>query len=209
MKRIIPLLLMVLLVFTACADTCTEDDITEAKPVLYLYPQEPTEVSVRLDYSGELTCTYPRYEDGWTVTAQPDGTLIDEQGKLYNYLYWEGCSDRVDDFSQGFCIKGENTAAFLEDALEQLGLNRREANEFIVYWLPLMEKNPYNVIAFQTTSYTETAKLRISPEPDTMIRVFMSWYGAGEPVAIEEQELHAPHRQGFTVVEWGGVCAEQ
>ena len=92
----------------------------------------------------------------------------------------------------------------MEEALEKLGLTRREANEFIVYWLPLMEQNSYNVIAFQTTAYTDMAKLCITPEPDTIIRVFMSWYGSDVPVSIEAQELTAPERVGFTVVEWGG-----
>ena len=63
----------------------------DAKPVLYLYPEKETEVNVRLDYDGELTCTYPAYgENGWTVTAAPDGTLRDKAGQTYNYLYWEG-----------------------------------------------------------------------------------------------------------------------
>ena len=29
----------------------------EEKPVIYLYPEETTAVSVRLDYDGQLTCT--------------------------------------------------------------------------------------------------------------------------------------------------------
>ena len=29
------------------------------KPVIYLYPEEDTEVTVKLDYNGLLTCTYP------------------------------------------------------------------------------------------------------------------------------------------------------
>ena len=93
-----------------------------AKPVLYLYPEEETEVAVRLDYDGDLTCTYPAYEDGWTVTAAPDGTLTDEAGQTYNYLYWEGVTRTAYDFSRGFCVPGADTAAFLEDALAQLGL---------------------------------------------------------------------------------------
>ena len=44
----------------------------------------------------------------------------------------------------------------------------------------------------------------ITPEPDTLIRIFMAWYGTEEPVSILPQELSAPERQGFTVVEWGG-----
>ena len=39
---------------------------------------------------------------------------------------------------------------FLEEKLGILGLTEREAEEFIVYWLPLMEKNKYNYIRFET-----------------------------------------------------------
>lgn len=175
------------------------------KPVIYLYPEEETEVSVRLTLDGKLTCTYPAYGNGWTVTAQPDGTLTDAQGQTYNYLYWEGESNAQYDLSKGFCVKGEDTAAFLEDALAKLGLTRREANEFIVYWLPLMEQNPYNIISFQTDAYTNAAQLEIDPAPDTLIRVFMAWRAADIKVELPEQELTAPQRTGFTVVEWGGT----
>ena len=176
-----------------------------AKPVIYLYPEEETEVSVKLDYAGSLTCTYPAYQDGWQVTAAPDGTLTDAKGQTYNYLYWEGITETQWDFSRGFCVKGEDTAAFLEEALEKLGLNRREANEFIVYWLPLMEENPYNIIAFQTDVYENGARLEVSPAPDTVIRVFMAWQASDVAVEIPEQELTAPKREGFTLIEWGGT----
>ena len=92
----------------------------------------------------------------------------------------------------------------MEDALAQLGLTRKEANEFIVYWLPLMEDNPYNLICFQGSAYTDAAKLDISPAPDTVIRVFMTWQALDAPRQIEPQPLTAPVRSGFTVVEWGG-----
>jgi hypothetical protein len=176
-----------------------------AKPVIYLYPETTTDVSVSLDYDGILTCTYPQYNNGWKVTAQPDGTLIDDLGQTYNYLYWEGITSTEYDFSQGFCVKGSDTAAFLETSLAQLGLNRREANEFIVYWLPLMESNAYNLISFQTDVYTNSAKIIITPEPDTMLRVFMAWKPLTEEVEIEPQNLTATERSGFSVVEWGGT----
>ena len=102
-------------------------------------------------------------------------------------------------------IKGEDTAAFLEDALEKLGLNRKEANEFIVYWLPLMEQNPYNIISFQTDTYTDAAELQINPAPDTVIRVFMTFEASDYMIRILPQKLTAPERIGFTVVEWGGT----
>ena len=175
------------------------------KPVIYLYPEKEMNVSVNLTLNGRLTCTYPAYNNGWTVTASPDGTLIDAKGQTYNYLYWEGETYAQYDLSEGFCIKGEDTAAFLEDALDKLGLTRREANEFIVYWLPLMEQNPYNVISFQTDLYTDAAQLEVDPAPDTLIRVFMAWQASDSFVELPEQELTAPERNGFTVVEWGGT----
>ena len=183
-------------------------DIMLYKPVIYLYPEEETEVSVALTLTGELTCTYPTYKDGWRVTASPDGTLTDAKGQTYNYLYWEGETGVEFDFSEGFCVKGEETAAFLEAALAKLGLTRREANEFIVYWLPLMEQNPYNIISFQTQNYTDAAKLTVSPTPDTVLRVFMAWKGTEEFMELTEQELTVPERVGFTVVEWGGTEVE-
>ena len=176
----------------------------DAKPVIYLYPEKKTAVTVKLNYAGELTCTYPAYNDGWKVCASPDGTLTDADGQTYNYLYWEGVNSVVYDFSEGFCVAGSDTAAFLENTLNQLGLTRKEANEFIVYWLPLMKENPYNLIAFQSDSYTQAAQLSIEPAPDTLLRVFMAWKPLESAVDISTQNLTAPVRTGFTAVEWGG-----
>lgn len=187
------------------SSTFVPDPNVAYKPVIYLYPEEETEVSVKLDLNGKLTCTYPEYKDGWKVTAAPDGTLIDANGQIYNYLYWEGDTYTNYDLSKGFCVKGEDTAKFLEDALKKLGLTRREANEFIVYWLPLMQDNPYNIISFQTDIYTDAAKLDINPSPDTLIRVFMAWQPTESYVELPEQALSAPERNGFTVIEWGGT----
>ena len=186
---------------TACRESEEEGD---KKPVIYLYPESTTDVTVKLDYAGEITCTYPEYKDGWKVTASPDGTLKDANGQTYNYLYWEGQNHVEYDFSEGFCVVGSDTAAFLESALSQLGLTRQEANEFMVYWLPQMQENPYNLIAFQSDVYTQAAQLSITPEPDIMLRVFMAWKPLKKAVELPTQNLSAPERTGFTVVEWGG-----
>ncbi len=210
MTRMLSLWLVILCVLslTGCVEEnaeVTASEPVDEKPVIYLYPEEKMNVTVELDYSGELTCTYPAYEDGWEVTAYPDGTLLNKSGMAYNYLYWEGESDINYDYSEGFCVKGEDTAAFLETALEKLGLNRREANEFIVYWLPRMEPNEYNLIAFQDDTYTDNAKLDISPEPDSLIRVFMAWRPLKEWIELPTQQLSVPERKGFVAVEWGGI----
>ena len=205
MKKVWTLLLSVLVLLTLCACGPREEMVAEEKPVIYLYPETETRVTVKLDLPGELTCTYPAYDGGWTVTAAPDGTLTDEHGRTYNYLYWEGEVANGFDFSKGFCVAGSDTAAFLEDALDRLGLTRREANEFLVYWLPRMQDNPYNLIAFQQEAYTESAKLTVSPRPDSVLRVFMAWKPLARPVDVPAQILPGFERRGFTLVEWGGA----
>lgn len=180
-------------------------EVTDEKPVIYLYPEVETEVSVNLDFDGTLTTTYPEYKGGWKVTAMPDGTLFDESGKEYYCLYWEGISETEYDFSKGFCIPGDETMEFLEETLPELGLSPKEANEFIIYWLPRMENNEYNLISFQDEAYTDSAKLEIIPKPDTLIRVFMAWKSIDEAIEIEPQELSAPERAGFVAAEWGGA----
>ena len=177
------------------------------KPVIYLYPEEKTDIHIRLALDGDLTVSYPAYpDDGWNVTASPDGTLTDNSGRTYDSLFWEASLDADYDLSHGFCVAGKDTAAFLEETLAGLGLSEKEANAFIVYWLPRMQDNPYNLITFQTTAYTDAAELDIEPAPDTVIRVFMVWQALDAELEIPEQILpKATAREGFTVVEWGGT----
>lgn len=201
------ILLAALMLLSLALPGCTPENIFEetvAKPVIYLYPEEETEVTVHLDYDGDLTTTYPAYESGWTVTAAPDGTLTDSEGREYYCLFWEGLSSWNYDFSHSFCVRGEDTAAFLEEALRDLGLTDQEANEFLIYWLPKMEGSAYNLLSFQTESYTDHARLTVTPQPDTVLRVFLAWKSLEEPVDVEPQTLTAPDREGFTLVEWGG-----
>ncbi len=177
------------------------------KPVIYLYPEQETQVDVRLDYDGTFTSTYPAYKDGegWeNLTVLPDGTIYGADGKEYYCLFWEGAGQTQYDFASGFCVRGEDTEAFLETALREIGLTAREANEFIIFWLPHMQNNAYNVISFQTDAYTDSAVLTVTPEPDSVLRVFMAYYASDVPVEIEPQTFDGFERNGFTVVEWGG-----
>lgn len=203
-KCTVNIFIIAIAVFTIMYFAPGDPAICLAKPVIYLYPQEETLVSVTLD-GVALGTTYPKYDGGWQVLAQPDGTLTDcSDMRQYSYLFWEGQSDVEFDFSRGFCVAGEDTADFLRDTLERIGLTPQEYNEFIVYWLPLMEGNEYNLISFQGDVYTETARLTVSPEPDSLLRVFMAWKPLKQPVDIEPQEFEPFVREGFAVVEWGG-----
>lgn len=195
-------------------DWCEDERVIEIatmemaarKPVIYLYPEKTTEISVELEYDGVLTTTYPAYHNGWKVTAQPDGTLTNHaDGREYSYLFWEGEGYGEPDFSEGFVVKGEDTVSFLQETLAAMGMMPKEYNEFIVYWLPYLQNNAYNLISFQWENYEEAAKLHITPEPDNLLRVFMAFKALDEPMDLPEQKLPVLQREGFTVVEWGGT----
>ncbi len=178
------------------------------KPVLYLYPEKTTDIKVNVELSDKMhfSCTYPEYNNGWEVCANPDGTLINKaDGKEYSYLYWELTGTQNYDFSEGFVVKGSETAEFLQNILSEIGLTPREYNEFIVYWLPKMQNNSYNLISFQFEEYTDNVILDISPNPDNLLRVFMAYKALDEYEYIRAQEFDKFERNGFTVVEWGGA----
>lgn len=182
-----------------------------AKPVIYLYPEQETKVNVQLTFNGTLTSTYPTLPpEGWTVTAQPDGTLTDEEGRSYRYLFWEGVADVDWKQDSGFLVKAEDAREFLEESLTKLGLNELEQNDFITYWLPKLEKNGESFVTFAAEQYTDNAILTVTPQPDSVLRVQMliSKVDDSNRAAFQklpEQELPRFEREGFVLVEWGGT----
>lgn len=182
-----------------------------AKPVIYLYPEQETKVNVQLTFNGTLTSTYPTLPpEGWSVTAQPGGTLTDEEGRSYRYLFWEGVANVDWKQDSGFLVKAEDAREFLEQSLTQLGLNELEQNDFITYWLPKLEKNGESFVTFAAEQYTDNAILTVTPQPDSVLRVQMliSKVDDSNRAAFQklpEQELPRFEREGFVLVEWGGT----
>jgi hypothetical protein len=182
------------------------------KPIIYLYPQTAQDINIKVHFKGDLTHTYPKYNPstGWNVTASPDGMLTEHtSGKAFSYLFWEGQSSFQYTMDEGFVVEGKNAANFLDDKLALMGLNRREATDFVSYWLPELEKNAFNLIHFSTEEYTQNAALEITPAPETLIRVFMVYKPLESPIDIPAQELTKASRKGYTVVEWGGKKASE
>ena len=204
-KAIIFIVIAIILFYIGCFLKMT---ITfAAKPIIYLYPEKETEISVTLGYPERLTCSYPKYVGSWKVFAKPNGDLTDlKTGRNLYALYWEGKNKSNIKINEGFCVKGEDSAKFLEETLAILGLNEREAEEFIVYWLPTLEKSKYNLIRFETKEeINNNMPLKINPQPDTLIRVMMVYKHSNKYVNLPEQKLVTPERKGFVAVEWGGT----
>ena len=177
-----------------------------AKPILYLYPKKKTNIQVSFEKPYLLSTTYPKYKDVWEVTAKPNGDLYDKKGNYYYGLYWEEDGSIDVDFHEGFYVTKENAIEFLEEKLTYIGLNNRERNEFIMYWLPILERNEQNLVYFELTEERDNYnKLIINPKPDSILRLAIHVKKVNEPTIIPEQTLEKFTRKGFTVVEWGGV----
>ncbi len=180
------------------------------KPVIYLYPSEKTDVTIAINFKGKLLTTFPKLNEKWNLTAYPDGKIFDKSTKrFYNSLFWDGCltfSRENKIFKNGFVVSKENLTDFLIEKLESFGLNTSETNDFIQYWLPLLEQNETNCIRFLVNSdYDAISTNIISPKPDTNIRVFMEFYNVEKNAVLPAQTFGKVERKGFVLVEWGGA----
>jgi len=185
----------------------SEYPVMVEKPVIYLYPEKPTEVEVKMNIKGENAFMYPAYADSWKFTAQPNGDLVFGD-KTYNYLFWESTRQarNVSNESQaGFVVESMNVVSFLEEKLTEAGLSSTEQADFITYWGPRLQVNDLSFIHFEFNERCDQyAELNITPKPDNIYRIYMSWESIDTPFSCEPQTIVPMNRKGFTVVEWGG-----
>lgn len=96
---------------------------------------------------------------------------------------------------------GWNVLAKTNGDLIDLNTNR---NLYSLYY-ESKNKNEYNYIRFASIDeINENMPLEFSHEPDTLIRVVMTYKGLSEPINVKEQQLKRVERKGFVAVEWGG-----
>ncbi|MFN7045261.1 MAG: hypothetical protein ACK4M1_08695 [Flavobacterium sp.] len=187
-----------------------DEKIMVAKPVIYIYPTEKTEINLQLNFKGKLLTTFPKYDKNWKVIAEPNGQIFDKKtNRYYSSLFWDGTIDFPEEhykYDDGFIVPKEKLTEFFIEKLEHIGLNNQETNEFIQYWLPILERNKYNFIHFLVNEdCNEIATLEVNPKPETTIRIYMEFYGLENYTQIKEQQLPKTERKGFTLVEWGGA----
>jgi hypothetical protein len=184
------------------------------KPVIYLYAKKSTDVQISVDFKGDLTFMYPRYDNGWQVNVSKQGIQNKTDQKYYPYLFWEGTTTDLGFVTtangmEGYFIQTDSTISFLENTLSQLGLNQKEMTDFITFWGPQIEKHRYATIQFLVDEvYTnEIAGINVNPAPDAMRRIYLLFEGS--EIELKQNFLTTPvlksfEREGLTLVEWGG-----
>lgn len=174
------------------------------KPVIYLYPEKSTQISVKV--GADITKSEPAYNGGWNVLASKDGVLKSKDG-IFPYLFWEGTGwGEYPQISSGSIVKSSDVGSTIANQLNTIGLNDKEINDFKDFWLPKMPATAYVRLTWLLNDQMDKlAPLQVSPKPETSIRVFLDFTGVNAPYSIEKQTLPHIERKGFTLVEWGGL----
>jgi hypothetical protein len=185
-----------------------------AKPVIYLYPTQPTNVSVSVVSPGTVVVSDPHYpEGGWkNVLAHPDGTLLYNNKKYSELFYETSLTQKIPEPKKGIIIAHKDIETILQKAITQFGLKGQEEKEFLEYWVPQLQSlnSPYIFFSILDPEIKESLdKLVISPEPDTRIELIAYFKPLQKPIKVAPLSLpdQPPARVGFTEVEWGGTIA--
>ncbi|HLD26991.1 MAG TPA: hypothetical protein VJB63_03475 [Patescibacteria group bacterium] len=130
----------------------------------------------------------------------------------YPYLYWAGQSlnSTYPEPTQGWIVQKNNVENFMNQTLDQIGFTRKEKVDMMSYWLPeMMQKDaPYYRIAFlQTADMNKIIPMHITPQPKSIYRLFLDYLPLQSKPSYTLKPQNLPHvvREGFTMLEWGGL----
>lgn len=178
------------------------------KPAIYLYPKNSENVNVKVNTTGYFTLTIPNYSpNGWSVLANPNGEIQIENA-TYPYLYYESQvpDSKVQVPDKGYVVTKEELPGLFDLLFPKLGLLPNEVNEFKDYWTKALPGSPYYFIGIMDEAAINSLEsLDISPKPDTIIRVRLYFKLLDKPMNVVAPDISTPKRNGFTVVEWGGM----
>ena len=174
-------------------------------------------------------------ESGWTVFANSLGTLSTINHKLLtnNYLYYESKikDEEIKKPTKGWVVRTSGQAIrgseepsgsrrvrgdseqenrsmeeLFDEILPKLGLNQKEESDFKDYWLTKLPESPYYFVGVMDKTQRDYLEpLSVTPNPETSIRFSLYFEMLKEPKEVEQPEIFTPKRDGFTLVDWGGM----
>ncbi len=171
-------------------------------PYLYLYPQTEMDITIELGFpqGGQITESEPPYGSGWNVHVTPDGVI---EGQ-YSYLFYEGVISVPFNHECAWLLDGNDLENEMRNLLVNLSFEGREIDDFVDFWVPIIEGSPW--YAFFPQDVESIITLDITPIPDNILRALFFIYPLEQPLSIPEPEIPVDFtRDGFTVVEWGVI----
>lgn len=178
------------------------------KPVVYFYSKDEKNIHFDVNPIGGFTHTEPQHNDGWDLRTIGNGRIRDQHtGKEYDSLLWEGMALGYNVPEEGWVVAINDLDEFFDEKLRVLGMNNKEIEDFKEYWIARLNDFPYYRLSFMDREqFDYLAPLSFSQSPDNIIRVMMIAKGEQNYYDLQEQNLITnTSRQGFTIVEWGGM----
>mgnify|MGYP006147495675 CR=1 FL=1 len=109
----------------------------------------------------------------------------------------------------GQIISKNEIVDFLDSTLSSLNLNPQEKTDFITYWGPRLVQKEYCLLQFLTQNdCAKFAEYEISPSPNHFNRLYLmfsNFESYPTNFKVKNQELTPFKRDGFNILEWGGV----
>jgi hypothetical protein len=182
------------------------EDVGVYKPNIYIYPAEDTDVNVKFAIPGLLTKVIPDYNGIWDVTAKQGGKLIDANGNTYDYLFYESdIQASLIDLEGAFLIPAEGRDKAFKEMLSAYGLNEKEIADFCEFWSEKLEDGEsYLAYEVLTDDVDALMPIEIDPQPESILRLWF-FFVPYEGQEFIQAQPEAFVRDGFTVVEWGGL----
>ncbi len=204
--------LPVLLLFNCKKDTSSIMGISDSdslgpivrKPNIYIYPTVAIDLSIQISFpnGGQIIESIPDYNGAWEINVLPSGLINNE----YEYLFYEARIPELLQRDFGWVINGAGLRSFFINNLDSLKFSIKEIDDFVEYWIPLLDdKKKYIIYPQFNDVLDEIVQLKFSTTPDNVIRVFylLEEYEEGKLVKIPQIPSH--RREDFTVLEWGVV----
>ena len=182
---------------------------TAIKPNIYLYPEETTNISVVFDSPELLLTVIPDYNTGWYATVDPNSNMLVD-GKYYGYLFYESMTgDYNMQKEYGFKVPVKGRKAFFEYIANYYGFNKQETEDFVTFWCSRLDSNKEYAMYPQLTESIDTyMAVKITPQPESIFRIWFLFYELEDSIELSKPKEIKAERKGYTMVEWGGIVAD-
>ncbi|MFZ3371641.1 MAG: hypothetical protein WA131_01230 [Desulfitobacteriaceae bacterium] len=175
------------------------------KPNIYLYPPKTLRVDVVFSNPQNVTTSIPDYlvGKGWHVQAAPAGKINGN----FDYLFYEANLKRgYFQKNVGWLVQAANRTADLEKILYLYGFNSQEKADFMEFWTKkLDEAKDYVAYPQETYLINQAMPITIEPRPESITRIWFYFAEKNQGEVLEPGSTEKITRNGFTVVEWGGM----
>ena len=182
---------------------------TAIKPNIYLYPETEEDISVIFDDPELLLTVIPDYNNGWYAHVLPNGTMYVDNEK-YTYLFYESMtSDFMMQKEEGFVVPVKNRKEFFTKIAEYYGFNEMETNDFVTFWCSRLDSNKSYYMYPQLTDKIDILMgVQVNPKPQSIFRIWFLYEEKEDEKELKTPERVVAERNGYTMVEWGGIVAE-